>query len=329
MSPIRPRLPRAVRRLVAGFAAISALVVLAAAPAGAQQAVGLGTAESFAVLAGSGITNTGPTTITGDVGTFPTTTQTGFGSITLTGTSTNHGGDALTQSAKTDLVTAYNDAAGRLPQTSVATELGGTTLTSGVYTSPTFGLTGTLTLDGLNDPNASFVFQAGSTLITATDSRVLLINGANPCRVTWQVGSSATFGTRTSFVGDVLAQTSITANNSATFQGRLLARDGAVTLDTNTISNAACSVTNTSAVGQPIISGAAAPDLSFLNAPGFWRFLQPPTTPTTPGTPGAGPPRLALTGSPVAERVAVATALVLLGAAALVTQRRRVSDATG
>jgi hypothetical protein len=328
MSPIHSRIPRAARRLVVGLVALSALVVLAAAPAGAQQAVGLGTAESFAVLAGSGITNTGPTTITGDVGTFPTTSQTGFGSVTLTGTSTNHGGDALTQSAKTDLVTAYNEAAGRLPPTSVPTELGGTTLTSGVYTSPTLGLTGTLTLDGLNDPNASFVFQAGSTLITAADSAVLLINGANPCRVVWQIGSSATFGTRTSFVGDVLSQISITANNSATFQGRLLARDGAVTLDTNTISNAACSSTNTSALGGLVPS--AAPDLSFLNRPGFWDFLAQRAGGTGGGSSrGATPPRLAVTGVPVAERVVVAAALVMLGAAVLVTQRRRVSDATG
>ena len=96
----------------------------------------------------------------------------------------------------------------------------------GVYTSPTFGLTGTVTLDAKGDPNAEFVFQAGSTLITASDSRVRLVNGAVACNVVWQVGSSATFGTGTRFVGDVLALTSITANNRATFQGRLLASNG-------------------------------------------------------------------------------------------------------
>jgi hypothetical protein len=296
MSPIHPRINRAARRLGAGFVALSAIVALTAAPAGAQQAVGLGTADSFAVLAGAGITNTGPTTITGDVGTFPTTSQTGFGSVTLTGASTDHGGDSVTQTAKTDLVTAYNDAAGRLPQTSIPVELGGTTLTSGVYTSP--------------------------TLTTATDSQVLLINGANPCRVVWQVGSSATFGVRTAFVGDVLAMASITATTSATFQGRLLARDGAVTLDTNTISNATCPAPPVASVPGDTAAPATPSDLSFLNSPGFWRFLQQPVTPV------ATPPSLAVTGSPVTERLAVAASLMLLGGAVLATQRRRLSDAT-
>jgi LPXTG-motif cell wall-anchored protein len=215
---------------------------LLAAPAFAAGGVNLHTADSFAVLAGSGITNTGPTTITGDIGTFPTPSETGFGSITQNGT--NHDGDAVTQGAKTDLTTAYNDAAGR-PSGNEPVELGGLTLTAGGYTSPTFGLTGTLTLDAQGDPNAEFIFQAGSTLITASDSRVLLINGASPCNVVWQIGSSATFGTRTQFVGDVLAHDSITATTNATFQGRLLARGGAVTLDTNTITNAACAAVTT------------------------------------------------------------------------------------
>ena len=220
---------------------LGTFIYFAALPAAAAQGpVGLGTASSFAVLAGTGITNTGATTITGDVGTFPTTSESGFATVTLTGT--NHGGDAVTQGAKDDLVTAYNDASGRSPRTSVPVELGGTTLLAGVYTSPTFGLTGTLTLDAKGDPAAQFVFQAGSTLITAVNSQVLLVNGADPCHVVWQVGSSATFGTGTAFAGDVLALTSITANTSATFNGRLLARNGAVTLDANTITRGGCAV---------------------------------------------------------------------------------------
>jgi hypothetical protein len=224
---------------LASIGLLGASVLLAASPAFAAQGhVGLGTADSFAVLAGSGITNTGPTTITGDVGTFPTPSETGFGSITLSGT--NHAGDAVTQGAKSDLVAAYNDAAGRNPVTNVPVELGGSTLPEGVYTSPTFGLTGTLTLDAKGRPEAQFIFQAGSTLIAESNSRVLLLNGADPCHVVWQVGSSATFKTGTRFVGDVLALTSITAQTGATFQGRLLARNGAVTLDTNTITKANC-----------------------------------------------------------------------------------------
>ena len=254
----------AARRLPRAFAAVLGASVLAMAPhaSAAQAPVGLGTAQSFAVLAGSGITNTGPTTITGDVGTFPTTTRSGFGSVTLTGT--DHGGDAVTQGAKNDLVVAYNDAAGRSPVTNVPVELGGTTLLAGVYTSPTLGLTGTLTLDAQGRTDAQFIFLAGSTLIAESNSRVLLLNGADPCRVVWQVGSSATFKAGTSFVGDVLAYTSITAQTSATFQGRLLARNGAVTLDTNTITRSNCAP---SGGGTSTTTGA--------------------TTPTTTGTTGA------------------------------------------
>lgn len=201
--------------------------------------VNLFTADGFAVLSGAGITNTGATTITGDVGTYPTTTQTGFGSVTITGT--NHTGDAVTQGAKTDLVTAYDNAAGQGPTTPIVADLGGQTLNPGVYNSgSSIGLTGTVTLDAAGDKNAVFIFQAGSTLTTASSSRVSLINGAQECNVFWQIGSSATLGTSTSFVGNIMALTSITLNSGATVIGRVLARNGAVTLDTNTITKATC-----------------------------------------------------------------------------------------
>lgn len=220
---------------------ISAGFVNAAGPT----TVGLGTTTSFAVLAGSGITNTGPTTINGDVGTYPTTTQTGFGSVTLNGT--NHNGDSVTQGAKTDLVTAYNDAAGRTPVTTIPTELGGTTLVPGVYSSAagTFGITGTLTLNGQGDPNAVFIFQAASTLITASSSNIVLTGSARSCNIFWQVGSSATLGTSSTLRGNVFALTSITATTGAVIDGRLLARNGAVTLDTNTISKSTCAAATT------------------------------------------------------------------------------------
>jgi len=160
---------------------------------------------------------------------------------------TNHGGDAVTQGAKTTLTTAYNVAAGRGAST-VATELGGQTLVPGVYDSAagTFGITGTLTLNG--GANDVFIFKAASTLITAAGapglpaSRVVLIGGAQPCNVFWQVGSSATLGTYSLFQGSILALTSITATTGATVNGRLLARNGAVTLDNNTITASACGV---------------------------------------------------------------------------------------
>ncbi|MEK6273689.1 MAG: ice-binding family protein, partial [Actinomycetota bacterium] len=143
------------------------LVSLVGGAGAAPSPVPLGTADSFAVLAGSGITNTGPTTVNGDIGTFPTTTITGTATLTVTGI--NHGGDAVTQGAKTDLVTAYNNAAGQGPTSPIVADLGGQTLTPGVYNSASsIGLTGALTLNGGGNPNAVFVFQAGSTLTTAS-----------------------------------------------------------------------------------------------------------------------------------------------------------------
>lgn len=220
------------------------IVVKAASP----PTVPLGTAASFSVLAGTAITNTGATTVYGDVGLSPTTGAaiTGFPPGTVTGTiyavdaagpagSVNNPG--LLTLAKNDLTTAYNDAAGRTPDTTVGTELGGTTLLPGVYDSAagTFGITGTLTLDGGGDPNAVFIFQMESTLTAASSSVVTLTNSAQVCNVFWQVGSSATIGTGSTFVGNILALESITLNTGATVDGRVLARNGAVTLDTNTL----------------------------------------------------------------------------------------------
>lgn len=233
------------------FTLISVAIILSLQFATAATAVDLGTAGSFGVLAGSGITNTGPTTITGNVGTFPTITETGFGSVTLNGV--NHAGDAVTQGAKNDLVTAYNNAAGQTPVTTVSTELGGTTKIAGIYNSAdgTFGITGTLKLDAEGNPDSVFIFKTSSTLITAGSSRVELLNGANPCNVFWQVGSSATLGTDSIFKGNILALTSITMTTGANLEGRALARNGAVTLDSNTINSAACIPTLTNIILLP------------------------------------------------------------------------------
>jgi type VI secretion system secreted protein VgrG len=215
------------------------LLTLVSGAAAAAQSVPLGTADSFAVLAGSGITNTGPTTVRGDLGTYPTTTETGTASVTITGT--NHAGDAVTQGAKNDLVTAYTTAAGEGPTTAIAADLAGQTLAPGVYNSASsIGLSGALTLNGGGDPNAIFVFQAGSTLTTGSASQINLINGAQSCNVFWQVGSSATLGTGSTFRGTIIALTSITVTTGVTVDGRVLARNGAVTLDTDTITRPTC-----------------------------------------------------------------------------------------
>jgi uncharacterized repeat protein (TIGR01451 family)/LPXTG-motif cell wall-anchored protein len=213
----------------------------------AQPTVNLGTTSSFAVLAGSAITNTGTTTINGDaggdVGLYPGTAFDGKTSVTVSGAV--HLADDAAMKAKDDLVTAYNDAAGRVPVTTIPTELGGSTLTPGTYASAdgTFQITGTLTLDAQGDPEGVFVFKTASTLITASSSNVNLINSARYCRTFWQVGSSATLGTNSHFVGHIFALASITATTGATVQGQLLARNGAVTLDTNTITNGICATT--------------------------------------------------------------------------------------
>lgn len=201
--------------------------------------VGLGTATSYAVLAGTTVTNTGPSTVDASLGVSPGSAVVGFPPGLVSGGAI-HAADAQAGKAKSDLVTAYNAAAGRATTVTVSADLGGQTLVSGVYTGGALSLTGTVVLDAQGDPNAVFVFQAASTLITASASRVSLINGASACRVFWQVTSSATLGTGSSFVGTVLALTSITAATGASIAGRLLARNGAVTLDSNTFTGAAC-----------------------------------------------------------------------------------------
>ena len=204
--------------------------------------VDLGTANNFAVLAGSTITAANPTIINGgDVGLSPGSSITG--PITITPPYTTHVADGVALQAQNDLTTAYNQAAG-LARTATLTgqDLGGMTLTPGVYFFATSAqLTGQLTLNNLGNPDAVFVFQIGSTLTTASGSSVVTINdgpasGSHPgISVFWQVGSSATLGTGTDFEGNILALTSITATTGADVDGRLLARNGAVTLDANVI----------------------------------------------------------------------------------------------
>jgi uncharacterized repeat protein (TIGR01451 family) len=224
-----------------GFVLLSLLLTLALAgrARAAQPPVALGTAEGFALLAGATLTNTGPSVISGDLGLSPGSAVTGFPPGTLNGAA--HVTDAVALQAQSDLAIAYTDAAGRSSTQTISAGLGGRTLGPGVYSSgSSLGLTGDLVLDARGDPQAVFVFQAGSTLTTAAASRVRLINGAQECNVFWQVGSSATLGTSSVFRGTILALTSISATTGATIHGRLLARNGAVTLDTNTITKPLC-----------------------------------------------------------------------------------------
>ncbi len=217
-----------------------------AAPAAAPVQAGpppisLGAADAFSVLGGSTITNTGPTVINGDVGLHPGTAVVGLPLGTVNGA--RHVGDAVAQQANTDLKTAYDAAAARPFSLTSPPDIGGRTLAAGVYKTgsiPSLGLTGRLTLDGQGDPGAVFIFQVASTLVTAADSSVRLINGAQACNVFWQVGSSATLATRSAFQGNILALTSISVNDGATVDGRLLARNGAVTLINDSITRSRC-----------------------------------------------------------------------------------------
>ena len=328
------------RRLRATGRPVTALVIalgLAFAAVGTQSAaaqeapVGLGTADSFAVLAGTTVTNTGPSTISGDLGVSPGAAVVGF-PPGIVSNGTIHAADAVALQAQTDLTTAYNDAAGRSTTATVSADLGGQTLVSGVYTGGALGLTGTLTLDAQGDPNAVFVFQAASTLITATSSTVSLINGADACNVFWQVGSSATLGTNSVFVGTIMALTSVTATTGATVQGRLLARNGAVTLDNNVINAADCAsaapTTTTTAPGDTTIAPGdttIAPGDTTI-APGDTTIAPGDTTmttaavPTSPTTPVNSLPR---TGAAVDSASTAGLLTVLIGSAMVLLAARR------
>jgi hypothetical protein len=250
-----PRRHRRVALLALGTGTMMVLAAVAGAPSAfaAQPTVGLGTAAPFAVLAGTDITNTSPSTISGDIGVDPGTAITGFPPGTVNGTT--HAADAVALQAQSDLTTAYTDAANRTPVTAEANpDLTGLTLAPGTYSAGAVGLSGTVTLDGQGDPNAVFIFQAASTLITGSGSKVALIGGAQPCNVFWQVTSSATLGTNSTFVGTVMALTSATVQTGATVQGRILARNGGVTLDDNTITVPACTTAATPTTTAPAVT---------------------------------------------------------------------------
>jgi hypothetical protein len=207
--------------------------LLSAACSFAQTTVPLGTSANFEILAGQTVTNTGPTVITGDLGVSPGTAVTGFPPGIVIGTI--HAGDAVAAQAQADLTQAYNHAAlEATTQNLTGMDLGGLTLTPGVYHFDSSAqITGTLTLNGLGNANPIFVFEIGSTLTTSSNATVVVENGAQAANIFWQVGSSAIIGTNSIFIGNILALTSISTSTGAMVNGRLLARNGAVTVDTN------------------------------------------------------------------------------------------------
>ena len=248
---------------------VVAALLGAATTAGAQAA--LGTAQSFGVLGASTVTNTGATTITGNLGVSPGTSITGDATITLVN-GTEHVADGVAAQARADATTAYNMFAG-LPYTTDLTgmDLGGMTLTPGVYFFESSAqLTGKLFLDFLDDPNSIFVFRIGSTLTTASASSVIEQNGGPANGVYWDVGSSATLGTTTSFAGSILAQQSITLTTGASILcGRAIALNGAVTMDNNVVSAECLSAVTTTP--EPATLALLATGLIGLLGVATWR----------------------------------------------------------
>src|ERR1700737_3091610 len=272
---------KATRRLMLGISLSILVVGVNSMVALASTAPGLGTAASYAILAGTpNVTNTGATVVSGSLGISPADAVTGFPPGTVVN-GTIQAATAAAGVAKNDLTAAYGVAASSPCNFNKTGEnLGGKTLTPGTYcqtTAPT--LTGVLTLSG----NGVFIFQIGSTLVTAPGASVVLSGGAQPCNVFWQVSSSATLDTTTTFVGTIMALTSISLNNGASIQGRALARNGAVTLINNRIT--------------------APTECNEVSVPGPTATASPTPTPTPTATPTASP-----TASPTAHPTASPTA---------------------
>ena len=290
-------------RRAAALAVVSLIALgVAAAPlvfdppeaSAAEAPVGLGTAADFSVLAGSTVTNTGASFLAQSLGVHPGNTAPGFPPGSVGGEI--HLGDAVALQAKSDLTTAYNDAAGRTPFTNLPSELGGTTLNPGVYRIGAAEVTGQLRLNAQGDPQAVFIFQIDSTLITASNSSVVFVNGASPCNVYWKVGSSATLGTGTTFIGNIMAQASITMTTGATLQGRALARTGAVTLDDNVITQPLCTPTPSPSPTTPTPTVSPSPTTTVSPSPS-----PSPTTPTPTVSPSPSPTEPTVSPSPTSS----------------------------
>jgi hypothetical protein len=263
-SPTRPK---------RGFTGILLALVLTlfAVPAAAQAApVDLATAGPFVVLGATKVTNTGPSVLNGNLGISPGTELEGFGLPAVVNGAT-HATTEVAAKAQLDLTAAYNVAAGLpvLPENDLSdTNLGERKLGPGVYRyNVAAQLTGALTLDAEGDPNAPFVFKIGSQLTTASGSSVLLVNGASPCNVYWQVGSSADLGTTTSFQGSLMALTSISLKSGATVVGRMLARNGQVSLINNVLTRPLCGTGSTPPPGGTAPAPTNAPGTTGASAP--------------------------------------------------------------
>jgi LPXTG-motif cell wall-anchored protein len=285
----------------AGVLALVGALVVSTTAFAAEAPVGLGTVGSYSVIAGSTVTNTGPSTLSGDLGVHPGRAITGFPPGLQAGA--RHAGDAAARQAKSDLVVAYDDAAGRATTARVAGDLVGRRLTPGVYTSSgPLAVSGTVTLDGQGLTNPVFIFQVASTLITASASRIALIGGATACNVYWQVGSSVTLGTNSRFVGTLMALQSISVTTGTVVQGRALARNGAVTLQNNVFTNAGCTAPQPTTTATRTVTSrptATVTATSTKSVPG------PTSTVTSPGPTTTNRPTVRTTKTVTATQTVV------------------------
>ena len=247
-----------------GLAAV--IAVTAVSMAGPARAAGppdpvLGSALDYSVLAGEGVTNTGPTTVVGLVASAGIQdTVTDNGAISPPGNVRN-GANAAVSGAKAELLIGYAQAAAAPvnPKTPLLGEIGGQTLTGGTYTrAGSLNFTSTLTLDGENDPNSVFIIQVAQDFDVASSAQVLFTRGAQACHLYWQIGNDAVIGTSTAFKGTILAANDISAKTNATFQGRLLSNVGAITLDSNTFTSPACAA-STPSTSAPTSSAPVTP----------------------------------------------------------------------
>ena len=306
-----------------GSLTLGLLVVLGiGSPANASvvPTVPLGTADSYEVLAGSTVTSTGNTIINnGDVGLSPGSSITGFPPAVINN-GVIHNTDAQAQQAQADLTTAYLNAEGRTPDAPIVGDLGGQTFAPGVYNGGAVALTGTVTLNGA--ANSVWIFQASSTLITATNSAVAFTGGAGPCNVFWQVGTSATIGAGSTFAGTVMSLSSISVDAGAVIDGRLLARNQAVTAITTTLNRPAdCATRSAIIASTPTAAQTAAAQAAAAQA----AAAQAAATARVAAAAG----RLAETGVDPTPGLATAAALFVLGAVLLVTSRSRRRAARG
>ena len=313
---------RSISLIIPTVALVAAATLLVSGPASAAgpTAPGLGQAASFAVLGGQAVTNTGPSVINGDLGVSPGNAISGFPPGIINGGL--HYTDGVAAGAQADLVTAYDSVGPLAPTQTGLTALDGMTLIGGVYDGGELGLGvgGTVTLDAQGDSSSVWVFRASSSLIVNSGSTVALVNGANACNVYWRVESSATIGTGSDFSGTVMALTSIAAQTGATIDGRLLARNGAVTLDTNTITSDDCAATTaTGVLPEGVTVTEEDGTITAILGPDDLPEVVVPGDGNGGGTDVAA---LAETG-PEMDAALIASAILLLAGSALVLTARR------